>query len=94
MNMGMPYKVIFSFNLTANCGPPPPARNGHIIPYSSTLEGAEVTYMCWNVQQEENISQCVEIYTTAVCNAKGKWESRSDDMCSIFAGMLFSKMMT
>ena len=83
--------IRISSNLIANCGPPPPAQNGHIISYSSTLEGAEVTYVCWNVHHEENTSQCVEIYTTAVCNVEGKWESRSDDMCSIIAGKLFSK---
>ena len=78
----------FTFKLTANCGPPPPPHNGHIVPYNSTLEGAELTYVCWNVYQEENTSQCTEIYTTAVCNEEGIWEPKFDDMCSIFSGIL------
>ena len=76
------------FNLTANCGPPLPARNGHLLPYNSTLEGAEVVYVCWNVYQEKNTSQCTEIYTTAVCNEEGIWEPKFDDTCSIFSGKL------
>ena len=79
--------MLYSSNLTANCGPPPPPQNGHILQYNSTLEGTEVIYVCWNVHQEENSSQCVEIYTTAICNAKGIWEPKSDDMCSIFSGI-------
>ena len=43
-------------------------------------------YVCWNVQYEENLSQCIEIHTTTICNMRGKWESKSDDMCSIFPG--------
>ena len=45
-----------------------------------------MTYVCWNVQHEENSSLCIEIHTTAICNMKGKRESRSDDMCTIFSG--------
>ena len=78
----------FTFKLTANFGPPPPPHNGHIVPYNSTLEGAEVTYVCWNVYQEENTSQCTDIYTTAVCNEEGIWEPKFDDMCSIFSGTI------
>ena len=72
--------------LTADCGPPPSPRNGHLLPYNSTLEGAEVTYVCWNVHQEENTSLCTEIYTTAVCNEEGIWGPKLDDTCSIFSG--------
>ena len=70
-----------------NCGPPPsPPINGHILPYPSTLEGAIVTYVCWMVHQEENISLCTEINTTAVCNMDGNWEPTSQDLSSIFSG--------
>ena len=72
---------------TANCGlPPPPPQNGHIIPYTNTLEGAIVTYVCWIVHQEENISLCTEINTTAVCSKDGNWEPDSQDMCLVFSG--------
>ena len=74
----------------ASCGPPPsPPTNGHILPYLSTLEGAIVTYVCWNIHQQENISLCTEINTTAVCSKKGTWEPDSQDMCSIFSGQLY-----
>ena len=52
-----------------NCGQPPsPPTNGHILPYTNTLEGAEVMYVCWNIHQEANVSLCAEANTTAVCN--------------------------
>jgi hypothetical protein len=70
---------------TVNCGHPPSPRNGHIIPYFSTLEGATVTYVCWNICQEENTILCTEINTTAVCNNNGIWELDSQDRCYVFS---------
>lgn len=35
----------------ANCGLPSQPTNGYIVPYTSILEGAMVTYTCWNVHQ-------------------------------------------
>ena len=50
---------------TVDCGlPPSPPTNGHILPYTNTLNGAEVTYVCWNIHREENVSQCTEINCT------------------------------
>ena len=48
-------------------------------------------YVCWNVHQEENISLCTEIDTTAVCNQQGNWEPTADDMCFIFSGKIILK---
>ena len=76
---------------TVNCGqPPPPPTNGHIIPYFSILEGAVVTYACWNIYQDDNTSVCTEINTTAVCNKNGNWEPASQDLCSVFSGKLYT----
>ena len=69
-----------------NCGPPSAPSHGHFLPYTSTLEGATVTYVCWTIYQEANISLSTEINTTAVCNKNGNWEPVSLDMCSIFSG--------
>ena len=70
-----------------NCGPPPSSpTNGHVLPYTNTLEGVTITYICWNIYQEENISLCTEVNTTAVCNEHGNWELISQDLCSIFSG--------
>ena len=75
------------YSYVANCGRPPLPKNGHnIIPYTNTLEGAIVTYVCWEVHQEWNTSVCAEINTTAVCNRNGDWELDSDlDRCSVFS---------
>ena len=46
-----------------------------------------MTYVCWSVHQEDNISLCTEINTTAVCNKNGNWEPDSQDICgSVFSG--------
>ena len=45
-----------------------------------------MTYVCWSVHHEENISLCTEINTTAICNKNGNWEPDSQDMCSVFSG--------
>ena len=68
------------------CQPPVPPTNGHILPYTNTLEGTIVIYVCWNIHQEENVSVCTEVNTTAVCNEQGHWELISQDLCSIFSG--------
>ena len=46
---------------TVDCGLPPPSpTNGHILPYTNTLNGAEVDYVCWNIHREENIYLSVQ----------------------------------
>ena len=64
------------------CGPPPPPQNGYIIPYSSILEGATVTYVLQSTHQLGHQSVCTEVNVTTVCNREGKWEAVSDDGCS------------
>ena len=79
---------ITSIATSVNCGQPlSPPTSGHILPYTNTLEGAIVTYMCWNIHKEENVSQCIEVSTMAVCNEHGNWELISQDSCSIFSGL-------
>ena len=53
-----------------------------------------MTYVCWTVYQEENISLCTEINSTAVCNNNGNWEPDSQDTCCVFSasGKLFDKL--
>ena len=51
---------------TTICDPPSPPLNGYIIPYTSVVEGATVTYV---FQYSQNIGQqsvCTEINVTAV----------------------------
>ena len=79
---------------TVSCGQPPsPPRNGHIIPNFSTLEGTTVSYVCWNIYQEENTSLCTEINTTAACNNNGNWELDSQDRCSVFSESALGKIL-
>ena len=82
---------ILSIAPAANCNrPPSPPKNGHILPYTNTLEGARVIYLCWNIYHEDNESLCAEVNTTAVCNEHGNWELISQDLCSVFSGQLCS----
>ena len=55
---------------TANCGPVPSSANGYVLPYTNTLEGASVMFMCQNVE-----------IVTAVCTRAGKWEPNPVDIC-------------
>ena len=48
----------FLLPITANCGPPSPYLNGHIVPYTSTIEGTEVTYVFWTVDQTQYQPVC------------------------------------
>ena len=54
-----------------NCGPLPSA-NGYVLPYTSTLEGSRVMFMCQDDPQSE---------LTAVCTGAGKWEPSPIDVC-------------
>ena len=51
-----------------------------MIPYSSTIEGAEVTYMyvCWTAHQTP---ACKQTNVTAVCTGEGNWETNSYNVC-------------
>ena len=70
----------------ANCGPPPraPSTGGRILPYTSTLEGAMVTYACWH----QVMHQCMEVNMSSVCNKEGNWEPASDLCVESPAGII------
>ena len=69
------YKM-YRFN-TVNCNPPPPPTSGYILPYNSTLEGANITYVLRD-----------GAHITATCNRNGNWELNfSDIMCTQTPGM-------
>ena len=78
MGTGSPGGMLnFTFHITinliyvVNCGPPFPPPSGFILPYVSTIDGAEVRFTCQksalNLNQEENI-------TMTVCNKQGIWD--------------------
>ena len=62
----------------ARCNPPSPPSIGQLLPYTSTLEGATVMYVCWNIHQR---GRC-EYNVTAVCNNQGHWEPSTEDICA------------
>ena len=62
--------------------PPSPPINAHILPYTSTLEGATVTYVCCGIHSDGHQSCCEEDNVTAVCNRDGYWEPSTDDICA------------
>ena len=66
--------------LAVDCHSPSPPPNGYILPYTSTLEGAIVTYVCWSVQHGTGL--CGEVNKTAVCTKRGQWEPSADDICT------------
>lgn len=69
-------KFYFSFHFTAvvDCGPPPYIPNALSAPVDKTTYGNQVLYTCQpNYVLESGNS-------TAVCNAKGKWEG-ADMVC-------------
>lgn len=66
-----------------NCGPPSPPVNGYIVPYTSTLEGVEVTFACQNTcQTHDGLQSPVKAVHLAVCNSHGNWEPNPADFCS------------
>ena len=71
---------------TANCGPPSPHPNGHIIPYTSTIEGVKVTYVCWTVDQTQYQPVCKQTNVTAVRTDEGNWEPNSNSICDGSSG--------
>jgi hypothetical protein len=85
------------YTVTANCGTPytslPP--NCHSITYTSTLEGAEIAFVCQSTLQVWHRSLCKEVNVTAVCTKEGNWEPITDDniMCTklTLSGIMLSK---
>jgi hypothetical protein len=73
-----------------NCSLPsaPPNANGYIAPYTSTLEGAEVTYVCWTIDHTLHQPMCKQSNRTAVCTAEGNWEPNSDNICDESTGTI------
>jgi hypothetical protein len=82
-------------NIIENCSLPsaPPNSNGHITPYTSTLEGAEVTYTCWTIDRTLHQPMCKQSNRTAMCTAEGSWEPNSDNICDDSIGIIDSSMM-
>ena len=63
------------------CDPPSSPLNGYIIPYTSTVEGATVTYVFQMSNKIGHHSVCADVNFTAVCNNNGQWEPASGDVC-------------
>lgn len=61
------------------CDPPSPPSNGYIMPYTSTVEGASVTYVFQYLFQMGQQFVCAEVNVTAVCNNNGYWEPNSEE---------------
>ena len=64
------YTLDINFLFTVKCNPPPPLKNGFIFPYTNTLEGANVTYICGGVP------------IIATCTVTGNWEPNNRDICT------------
>ena len=62
--------ITINFSFTVNCNIPPHPTNGFILPYTNTLEGANVTYICGGVP------------VRATCTKMGKWEPNNTDICT------------
>ena len=60
--------------ILVNCGPPSLPDGGYISPYTGTLEGMEVTYICLRNQS-----------ITAICTKMGYWEPNSSSICAFDA---------
>ena len=73
------------------CFSPSPPQNGYIIPYTSTTEGAKVTYVCWTVDHNtQHQPMCKQRNITAVCTAEGNWEPNynSHEICDKSSGKI------
>ena len=62
----------------ADCGPVSSPSSGYVSPYSSTLEGATVTFtfMCENIY-----GQTFSLDGTTVCNSEGDWVPNQANIC-------------
>ena len=68
--------------IAATCDPPISLQNGVIIPYSNTLGGAMVTFVCWTIHETMHQSMCKETNISAICNANGNWERNLETICA------------
>ena len=64
------------FSHSANCDPPIQPPNGYILPYSSTIEGAMVSVLCWNYAQ-----QSIRKEGNLTCSYHGVWEPNPREVC-------------
>ena len=64
------------------CVPPSPPLNGYINPYTSTIEGAEVTFTCQNLSQNEWTETPPKELHSAICVTFGNWEPDPFEFCS------------
>ena len=65
----------------AGCSPPSSPLNGYINPYTSTVEGAQVTFTCQNTSQN-GIETPPEELHSAICTTFGIWEPDPFEFCS------------
>ena len=63
----------------ANCNPPLVPSGAYTIPNTSTLEGAEVTYICHG---DHSLYKEKEI-----CTNKGEWKPNSSIICVQYSGI-------
>ena len=71
-------RVTFAVFLhSVDCNPPSLPSNGIIYPYTSTIEGAVVNFVCQKsaLDLEENVSM-------AVCNEHGNWDPDPAEFCT------------
>ena len=74
---------------TANCGRPFLPPNCHSSIFTSTLEGAEATFMYQSTFQIWHWSLCKEVNVTAVCTKERKWEPITDNIYTEPTGILY-----
>ena len=65
----------------ANCGPPSSPPSGYIFLYTSTIDGATVTFACQKSELNLEVN-----FTATVCNKQGKWDPDPAEFCAIALG--------
>ena len=55
------------FIVSVDCGQPKPPANGYLMKYSSTKEGANISFRCDN---EDTSSAAMQ---STICNSRGMW---------------------
>ena len=61
----------------AICGHPPSPKNGYIVPYTSTVEGARVMTMCTS----DSLGLGENITSVSYCGPQGDWVPNPINIC-------------